>query len=274
MASEYQTDPPDAQPVEIEPAPCPREDPEFSVSLKPASSPRPWGPWATIGWTLLCIVVMSAAQIAGLIIIVAVGFATNRSVQLNKLFANGDVLALGTLLGTPAIVGPIAFLVRVRRYPVRDYLALTWPPVRSVLIACAGLAVLLCTSDLISYLLGRPLVPPVMVDVYRAAWLPALLLALVVLAPLGEETLFRGFLFEGIATSRAGPVVAILVSSVAWALLHVQYDWYGIVSIAVIGLYLGVVRYRTASVLVTMLLHALSNAGATLEMVVQEHWLK
>jgi len=27
-------------------------------------------------------------------------------------------------------------------------------------------------------------------------------------------------------------------------------------------------------VLVTMLLHALANAGATLEMVVQEHWLK
>ena len=100
------------------------------------------------------------------------------------------------------------------------------------------------------------------------------LLALVVLAPLGEETLFRGFLFKGIAASRAGPVVAIFVSSVAWALLHVQYDWYGVVSIAVIGLFLGVVRYRTGSLLVTMLLHALANMVATLEMVVQEHWLQ
>ncbi|HKI20496.1 MAG TPA: type II CAAX endopeptidase family protein [Isosphaeraceae bacterium] len=218
--------------------------------------------------------VIIAGQIAALLIFVVVRLATNFNPKFDDLAANGNVLAFGTLVNTLTVVGLIVLLVRVRRYPVRDYLALTWPPVRSVLIACAGLAVLLCTSDLISYLLGRPLVPPVMVDVYRAAWLPALLLALVVLAPLGEETLFRGFLFEGIATSRAGPVVAILVSSVAWALLHVQYDWYGIVSIAVIGLYLGVVRYRTASVLVTMLLHALSNAGATLEMVVQEHWLK
>ena len=118
-------------------------------------------------------------------------------------FANGNVVALGTLVNTLTVVGLVALLIRVRRYPVRDYLALTWPPARSILIALAGLAVLLCSSDLISYMLGRPLVPPVMVDVYRTAWLRAL--ARLVLAPLGEETLFRGFLFKGIATSR-GPV--------------------------------------------------------------------
>jgi len=216
---------------------------------------------------------MCAAQIAGLIIFIAFRFATNRPAQIDTLSANGDVLALGTLLATPAVVGLIALLVRARRYPVRDYLALTWPPVRLVLIAFGGLAVLLGGSDLISYLLGRPLVPSVMVDVYRTAWLPTLLLALVVLAPLGEETLFRGFLYKGITASRAGPVVAIIVSSVAWALLHVQYDWYGIISVAVTGLYLGVVRHCAGSLLVTMLLHAVANTVATLEIVVQEHWL-
>src|SRR5579863_7614799 len=92
-------------------------------------------------------------------------------------------------------------------------------------------SVLLGTSDLISYLLSRPLVPSVMVDLYRTAWLPALLVALVFLTPLEEETIFRGFLFKGIAISRAGPVVAILVGSVAWALLHAQYDFYGVVSV-------------------------------------------
>jgi len=274
MASEFQIDPSDAQPLEIEPAPCPTEDPELSVTLKPAQFGRPWGPWATIGWTLLCIVAIIAGQIVAFLIFLVVRLATNPNARFNDLLSNGNVLALGTLVNTLTVVGLVALLVRVRRYPVRDYLALTWPPARSTLIALTGLVVLLCTSDLISHMLGRPLVPPVMVEVYRASWLPALLLALVVLAPLGEETLFRGFLFEGIAVSRAGPIVAILVSSVAWALLHVQYDWYGIVSITVIGLYLGAVRYKTASVLVTMLLHALANAGATLEMVVQEHWLK
>ena len=49
-----------------------------------------------------------------------------------------------------------------------------------------------------------------------------LLFAFVVLAPVGEETLFRGFLYKGIAASRAGPIGAIMVSSLVFALLHVN----------------------------------------------------
>lgn len=113
-----------------------------------------------------------------------------------------------------------------------------------------------------------------MVDIYRSSWLPALLLALVILAPVSEETLFRGFLYPGIAASRAGPVVAIVVSSVAFAVLHVQYDWLGIVAVLATGLYLGVVRYRSQSLLLTMSLHAIGNAFATLEVFVLDHWFK
>jgi membrane protease YdiL (CAAX protease family) len=244
-----------------------------SVLLTSAQSPRPWGLWATIGWTLLCVVVLFAAQTAALIIFLVAGFATNHSVPIEKLPTNGNVIALAILLGTAAVVGLIALLVRVRHYPIGDYLALTMPPARSVLTAIAGLAVLLCSSDLISYSLGRPLVPAVMVDVYQTAWLPWLLFAVVVVAPLGEEALFRGFLYQGVAGSRAGPIVAIIVSTFDWALLHVQYDWYGIVSIAAAGLYLGVVRYGAGSLLLTILLHAVSNVVATVELVVQEHWL-
>jgi uncharacterized protein len=68
--------------------------------------------------------------------------------------------------------------------------------------------------------------------------------------------------------------VAIIVSSAAFALLHVQYDWYGVVAVAATGLYLGVVRFWSRSLLLTMLLHGIGNAVATLEVIVQEHWLR
>jgi CAAX protease family protein len=113
-----------------------------------------------------------------------------------------------------------------------------------------------------------------MVDLYRMAWLPGLLPALVAFAPIGEETLFRGFLFKGIAASRAGPIAAIIISAIAWAPLHVQYDWYGVGTIAVMGLFLGIVRHATGSLYLTMLLHAVANAVATLEIVIKEHWLR
>jgi membrane protease YdiL (CAAX protease family) len=216
---------------------------------------------------------MFAMQI-GVLIIFGVGrLATNRNPRLDDLGTNGNVLALATLASTPAVVGLIALLVRARRYPIRDYLALNWPSARPILASLAGLAFVISASDLTSYSLGRPLVPPVMVEIYRTAWLPALFLTLVVLAPLGEEALFRGFLYKGIVASRAGPIAAIIVSAVGWAVLHVQYDWYGIVSVVLIGIYLGLVRFGTGSILVTMLLHAISNLVATLEIVVQENWL-
>jgi uncharacterized protein len=274
MASELPTNPLHDQPLEIEPPSVPAVDAELCEISKPEAFSRPWGPWATVGWTLLCVLVFGVAQVAGLLIFAVYEFAMNRGVKLENLDSDGNALFLATMLSTAATIGLIALLVKFRGYPARDYLALYWPTRRSVLIAFGGLAVLLFTTDLTSYLLGRPLVPTVMVDVYRTSWLPTLLLAMVVLAPLGEETLFRGFLYEGIAASRAGPIVAIIVSTVTFALLHAQYDWYGILGVAAIGLYLGVVRYRAGSLFLTMLLHAVGNLVATFEMIVQQEWLK
>ena len=88
---------------------------------------------------------------------------------------------------------------------------------------------------------------------------------------MGEEVLFRGFLYLGIASSRWGPRVAILVSSIAWAMVHIQYDLYVMATIFIMGLYLGVVRHRTASLPLTMLLHGIANAAATAEVMIQVH---
>jgi uncharacterized protein len=259
---------------ELSPWLAPTVDEESFTPPKPARAVGPWGPWATIGWTLLCVVVLFLAQLIGAIIFLLARSAATGNLKTDDLGTNGNLLAFATLLSTPATVGLIGLLVWLRGYPIRDYLALNWASARSVIFTLLGLAVVLGGTDLTSYLLGKPIVPTVMVDVYRTAWLPALIFAMVVLAPLGEETLFRGFFYAGIAASRAGPIVAILVSTVAFASLHVQYDWFGIAGVAAIGLYLGVIRFQTRSLFLTMFLHAVANAVATLETVVQDHWLK
>jgi uncharacterized protein len=245
-----------------------------SVPAESKAGLRPWGPWATLGWTLLCAIMLFAVQVAVLLILTAVRIARGAEVKFDELASSGDVVSIGTLASTVSIVGSVALLICWRRYPIRDYLAIHRPTTRSAAIAFMSLVVMLVTSDLISYLLARPLVPDVMVKLYRMAWLPGLLVALVVLAPIAEETLFRGFLYKGIADSRAGPIVAIITSAVGWATLHFQYDWYGVVTIAVMGLFLGIVRHKTGSLYLTMVLHAIANSVATLEIVIQEHWLR
>jgi len=238
--------------------------PSMALEKAPAGAPRPWGPWATIGWTALVAATMVGVQAATLVGFAAVRLARDPKADLAALAADGTVLAVATLLSTPAVVALVAILARVR-LPARDYLALRGIPARRSILAALGLAAFLMASDALTHALGRPLVPPSMVDLYRSAWLPPLLVALLICAPIGEEILFRGFLYRGIADSRWGPGLAIGFSSIAWALMHVQYDLYGVATVYLMGLYLGTVRHWTGSLATTILLHFLANAVATAE---------
>jgi membrane protease YdiL (CAAX protease family) len=132
-----------------------------------------------------------------------------------------------------------------------------------------GMIVLEILSEGLTRLIGRPLVPESMFDAYKTAgFVPLLWFALMVAAPLAEEVLFRGFLFEGVLHSRLGAKGAIFLSALWWACIHVQYDCYGIATIFVAGLFLGYVRLKTGSILVTMFLHSLMNLIATVEIAV------
>jgi len=85
-----------------------------------------------------------------------------------------------------------------------------------------------------------------------------------VVAPIGEEIAFRGFLYRGFA--RPGyERLAIVVISLAWALLHIQYDWLGMAQIFAAGLMLGWFRWASGSTTLTIVMHVLINFEALLE---------
>jgi hypothetical protein len=105
-----------------------------------------------------------------------------------------------------------------------------------------------------------------MIDAYKtASSLPALLFAIVVVAPIFEEIFFRGFLFQGIRASRLGPLGAIGITSLFWAAIHLQYDIYGITTVFALGLLLGIARLRTNSIHLLMVMHSLVSLVATVE---------
>ena len=100
-------------------------------------------------------------------------------------------------------------------------------------------------------------------------WLPAMAFAAIIVAPAGEELMFRGFLFRGFVRSERSAWPAIVVISLLWAALHIQYDWAGMLQIFVVGLFLGWVRWTSGSTLLTFLLHALFNLEGTMETVLR-----
>jgi len=128
------------------------------------------------------------------------------------------------------------------------------------------LLVMVVLSDGLTALMGRPIVPDIMVKAYQTAYFPPMLwLAVIVGAPLSEEIMFRGFLFKGILHSKLGGVGAVLMTSLIWSLIHAQYDWYGKATIFVSGLLIGSARLRTDSVYPGIVMHASMNLIATVQ---------
>ena len=83
-----------------------------------------------------------------------------------------------------------------------------------------------------------------------ALWL--LVIAFCVAAPISEEFFARGFLYRGWSESFLGPAGAILLSSLVWTALHLQYDWFFFGEVFSIGLLLGYLRYRSNSTWLTV----------------------
>ena len=233
-----------------------------------------WGYWATLGWAFLAFV---ASQFLTLAILVLFGIS-DLDTLVNTPF-DGKIVTLFIVIANPIMIAVIALAVAVARAPLAYYLALVLPSWRYVGIGLACLVGLIAFSDALLYFGGYPLVTPFQLQSYTSAsaqgWLAAMWTGAVIVAPAGEEILFRGFLFRGwVRSPRAvGPaIIAIFVISLLWAVLHVQYDWTGIVQILVVGLFLGWMRYVSGSTLLTFFLHALFNVEGTLETVLQLHW--
>lgn len=85
----------------------------------------------------------------------------------------------------------------------------------------------------------------------------AIVAAVVVVAPLTEEVLFRGLLLPGIA-ERYGAPLALGLTSLTFGLVHGEPG--AIVYASVAGLVLGAVALRTGSTLPAIAMHAATNA--------------
>src|SRR5262245_6962419 len=83
----------------------------------------------------------------------------------------------------------------------------------------------------------------------------------VIVAPLEEEIVFRGFLLSALAQTRLGFWGAAVISTALWTGLH-EYSVLGLAKIFGTGLVLSWILWRTGSLRVTIFCHAVNNGLA------------
>jgi len=94
----------------------------------------------------------------------------------------------------------------------------------------------------------------------NAAALPYMLYAVIIGAGFGEETVFRGFLFERLGrllgTSGRAKIAIVLITAALFASLHWEQGWPGVEQAAVTGLVFGGIYALRGQLFMLMVAHA------------------
>ena len=251
-------------------------DPTDNPAPPTLPAKRPPRAWKFIGTSLWGLLIFAAMFLGQLTVVIWLALRQPGPFELSalpQLIGGGVAISASVVAGLPAVLLAIWVATRVSGVPFADYLGLRRTAWKNAAIGLVALIVLVTGWDLVSRALGREVTSSFMVEVLKSAqadnalWL--LVVAFCIAAPVSEEFLARGFLYRGWSESFLRPAGAIVLSSLVWTAMHLQYDWFFFAEIMSIGLLFGYLRYRTGSTWLTVALHALNNLAAT----IQTMWL-
>ena len=230
-----------------------------------------WGTWSTLGFSLLVGAVHLITQVVvvfGFALVALLNDATSDFFELTEwLTYDGTLNSLAIIAAAIVGTGVILLVIIIRgRLPISKYLGIIKTSRKTLLILLAVTVGVASLIDGMLFFLDRLFESDFMVRLYESStWLPLLWIAVILFAPLFEETFFRGFLFVGLRRSRLGVAGTVAITALTWALIHFQYGYFGKAVIFALGIYLGVIRQKTDSLWAPVTAHALINLIAMIE---------
>jgi uncharacterized protein len=252
---------------------------QTETPTKPDNNRLPWPP-ITAG--ILVIATYFGAQIVGALCIFAFGFVVSRNAdEVERLLSDSTLAQFANSLIVYGLMAYVLYYFARRRGVSLRTFGVVAPRFRDIgvtLLAIvpyiAGYAVLLAAVT--------ALVPSLDVEQKQQlgfqdtqAGLELLLtfISLVVLPPLVEEFVMRGFLFTSLL-SRFKFVIAAILTSFIFAAAHLQIGsgaaplWIAAIDTFILSLILCFMRYKTGSLWPGIFLHALKNGVAFLSIFV------
>ena len=230
---------------------------------------RIWSPGLTVLWGGIIFFLFSIAQVIGTVV---AALRIMSPEEVKALFMGGDDTLLEKALYELDLLWPAALasavigilfillIIRLKRgLKISEYLNLqnVKPSVWGIWVGIT-IVVTLILEYVVT--LDPAFQTPFMHDVVENTdSIMMLVLAVGILAPIFEEVFFRGFIFKGLERSALGAHGTIWLTSIFFAVIHLQYNWQVMLLILPMGLLLGYSRHYSGSLIVPIVIHACNN---------------
>jgi membrane protease YdiL (CAAX protease family) len=175
------------------------------------------------------------------------------------------VLDIAIIFMTPLMLVLIGVAIaRFRHLSWRDDIGFKPVAARQIALWGVGFLALVLTGEIVSRMAGLESQAGTWRTKYDALDIAVRIVAVGLVYPVAEEFFFRGAML-GFFNRRFGAVAAVIFSSAAFALVHVQYEWQGMLLIAADAIFFAVSRLRTGSLYPAILFHICGNSYAIWE---------
>ena len=234
-------------------------------------SSKIWGFWGTLLWGAVIGVFLFLGQLIPLLIYMkAIGesISFENLVLFSQKVETDAFLLSVSVIGSALIVVPLVFgIAKLKRGSVlKEYFDLRGYSWRTFWRWMGVLLLLLIFEGFALEAMGVEQTPNFMLNIEYPNRLSIylLLFSVMFMAPLIEEVVFRGFLLKGFSKTFMGAEGAVALTSLLWAVMHLQYEFAYVAVIFMIGLVFGYARIKTGSLFVPMTMHMVMNGIASL----------
>lgn len=212
------------------------------------------------------LVVFFVSQIVGIVLFApyflpnAENLSTDAQLQLAS--QHGMVISFTAILSFFMVFFTILILAKLQKMPLKTILPIKKSKLSLWIIFSIILVFLNTVFYQISLLLERE--PMLFMDSLAQTANPlwVLILAVVLIIPIYEELIFRGFMWSALVNSKLGIVGACLITSGVFAWVHFQYGVVELMMIFALALLFGMARLYSGSLKLPIFLHITNNSMA------------
>lgn len=252
-------------------------DPQDDVPQSPQKRPRVWTVFLTVLLALLATIVTQGVIAGAVVFSVLADGADPKDLQtllIPKLMSSPIFIAM-LIVGQLSMLATVLMAAKLSPVPWKERLGLVRPRCEKWAhgLFVLGSALPLALSVGAAYLMTKWFVPDESVKLFyeqmTSAWAIPFIVAIGLFPGVVEEVLFRGYV-QPRFVERWGAWPGIIATSIIFAIFHITP--HAMALALVIGLWLGVIAYRTGSVWSGALCHGCINSGWNVWQVGKQLW--